>query len=32
MFGVSRNTITAWLKKSPEDAAIGDDLARCSTG
>ena len=31
-FGVSRNTVTAWLKKSPEDAAVGDDLARRSTG
>ena len=31
-FGVSRNTVTAWLKKSPEDAAVGNDLARCSTG
>ena len=31
-FGVSRNTVTAWLKKSPESTAAGDDLDRRSTG
>ena len=31
-FGVSRNTVTAWLKKSPESTAAGGDLDRRSTG
>lgn len=26
IFGVSRNTVSAWLKKSPEFAAFGGDL------
>lgn len=31
-FGVSRNTVTAWLKKNPDPTAAGDDLNRCSSG
>lgn len=29
IFGVSRNTITQWLKKSPTVAAAGSDFGAC---